>query len=176
MPALRDRDEVPDWTKIYFSGRLSSHPRNPEGLAEILTEDLGVPAEVRTFQGQWMALPEESRLRLGASRESGTLGSTAVVGTRFWAGQLKFRLRFGPLTWADYQRLLPVGTVWRRVRAWVRNYTGHEFFWEAQLVLRAAEVPRLCLGGGQRLGWSAWVLSRPATRSGTTAIYPSAES
>ena len=161
LETLRDRDEAPDWTKIFFAGRLASHPRNPEGLAAILAGDLGLPVRVLTFVGQWMRLPEDSRCRLGASRASGVLGQTAIVGERFWAGQLKFRLRFGPLGWRDYQRLLPCGPVWARVRAWVRNYTGLEFCWEAQLVLRAAEVPPIRLGGGSLLGWSAWLQSQP---------------
>ena len=165
MKSLRDRDEAPDWTKIFFSGRLASQPRNPEGLAAILEGDLGIAVRVMTFMGQWLDLPAESQCRLGASRESGTLGSTAIVGRRFWAGHLKFRLRFGPLGWADYQRLLPLagerGRAWRRVRSWVRNYVGYELGWEAQLVLRAAEVPSIQLGRLGMLGWSTWLKSRP---------------
>lgn len=163
METLRDRDAAPDWTKIFFSGRLAPHAKNPEGLAAMLEGDLGVPARVLTFVGQWMRLPVESQCRLGASPESGSLGRTTIVGERFWAGQLKFRIRFGPLSWLDYQRLLPSGPVWQRVQAWVRNYTGREFCWDAQLVLRAKEVPKLTLGGvGAILGWTTWLSSHDA--------------
>jgi type VI secretion system protein ImpH len=170
MDSLRNRDEAPDWTKIYFSGRLSPHIRNPEGLEAILIEDFGIPTKVQTFQGQWMRLPTESLCKLGASPDSGTLGRTAIVGEKFWAGQLKFRLRLGAMRWKDYQRLLPTGTAWRRLQAWVRNYIGREFFWEAQLVLMASEAPSIALGRTGQLGWSTWLKSKPFQRDADNLI------
>ena len=164
MESLRNRDDAPDVTKIYFAGRLSSQPRNPEGLEAIIAEDFGVPTKLLTFVGQWLRLPPESRCKLGASAESGTLGRTAIVGERFYSGQLKFRLRLGALSLKDYMRLLPTGSAWRRLIAWVRNYTGREFAWEAQLVLKAAEVPSITLGKSGMLGWNCWLKSKPFTR------------
>ncbi|MBV9105219.1 MAG: type VI secretion system baseplate subunit TssG, partial [Verrucomicrobia bacterium] len=50
-PSLQDRDSVPDWTKIYFTGRLSSQTRNAEGLKAILTDFFRIPTEVQEFTG-----------------------------------------------------------------------------------------------------------------------------
>jgi hypothetical protein len=55
-------------------------------------------------------------------------------------------MRFGPMSLADYERMLPRGESFERVKDWVLNYCGQHFFWDAQLVLHAAEVPPTRLG------------------------------
>jgi type VI secretion system protein ImpH len=172
MSSLRNRDEAPDWTKIFFAGRLAPQARNAEGLEAIILGDFGVPAQVKTFLGQWLKLPEASLCRLGGSPESASLGKTSLVGERFWSGQLKFRIRLGPLDLADYYRLLPTGAAFRRLRAWVLNYSGREYFWEAQLVLKAAQTPTPQLGKAGLLGWTCWLKSKPMTRDPDNLILP----
>lgn len=146
MEALQKRDAVPDPAKLFFAGRLASQTRNAEGLEAILREYFQVPSEVHPFAGRWLQLPSDSICRLGDSVESGSLGENTIVGSRFWDCQLSFRIRFGPMRLADYQRLLPGGAAYERVRDWVLNYCGEHFFWEMQLVLQADEVPPTRLG------------------------------
>ena len=154
------RDHVPDLARIFYSGWLGGLHRSPSGLAAILSDFLQVPVELRTFQGMWLDLPADSRCRLGESRATGVLGATCFAGERSWVVHLKIRIRFGPLRWTEYERLLPGGAAFRQVADWVRSYLGEEFFWEAQMVLRREEIPECRLGGGARLGWSTW-LGRP---------------
>jgi len=161
---LRDRDEVPDNAKLHYSGRLALQTKNSEGLQAILRDFFGVPAEVRTFMGQWLELPHSAQLRLGESPETGSLGTSAIVGSRFWDCQMKFRIRFGPLSLAHLQRLLPVGDSFARLKAWVLNYCGFEFTWDVQLVLKKEEVPATQLGSGGMLGWTTWLSSQPFAR------------
>jgi type VI secretion system protein ImpH len=163
LPSMCDRDAVPDWAKLFFTGRLAAPNRNPEGLEAILTEDFGVPVKLTTFMGQWMDLPPPSLCSLGSSPENGLLGQTTVVGSRLWIGHFKFRLRIGPLGFAEFTRLLPNGRVFRRLKDWVLNYAGREFVWDANLLLKAAEVPQIMLGGlgAGLLGWTTWLKSRP---------------
>jgi type VI secretion system protein ImpH len=160
MDSLQDTDAVPTWSKLSFAGRLAAQTRNVEGLESILSEFFAVPAEVVTFVGRWIDLPTGSLCRLGESPETGSLGLSAVVGSQVWDCQLSIRLRFGPMSLADYERLLPGGTSFERIRAWVLNYVGQQFFWDLQLVLRAADVPPLTLGGPTRLGWTTWLCSQ----------------
>jgi len=158
------RDSVPDWTKLFFTGRLAAPNRNPEGLEAILREDLGVPVKLITFIGQWMNLPPGSLCSLGSSPENGLLGQTAVVGSRLWVGHFKFRLRIGPLRFREFRRLLPDASIFKRLKDWVLNYVGREFVWDANLILKAAEVPEIRLGafdGAGLLGWTTWLKSRP---------------
>jgi type VI secretion system protein ImpH len=158
--SFRNRDAVPDVAKLHYSGRLVCQTRNVEGLREILHDYFGIKADIAQFIGQWIELPPVHRCRLGKSAESGKLGSTLIVGARFWECQQKFRIKFGPMGFSDYQRMLPKGESIRRLVAWVKNYVGDELSWELQLVLTAREVPRISLGKMGQLGWSSWLGSK----------------
>jgi len=164
LPAMCNRDSVPDWAKLFFTGRLAAPNRNQEGLEAILAEDLGVPVKLITFFGQWMNLPPGSLCSLGSTLENGLLGETIVVGSRFWVGHFKFRIRIGPLRFVEFSRLLPDGRLFKRLKDWVLNYVGREFVWDINLILKAVEVPETRLGqlgSGGLLGWTTWLKSRP---------------
>jgi type VI secretion system protein ImpH len=161
MEVLQNRDAVPDSAKLFFSGRLACQTRNAEGLEAILREYFHIPVEVHPFAGRWLALPADSICKLGESPDSGSLGINSIVGSRFWDCQLSFRLKFGPMSLADYERMLPKGDAFERLKYWVLNYCGQHFFWDVQLVLRAEEVPPLRLGATSRLGWTSWLQTKP---------------
>jgi len=156
---LRKRDAVPDAQKLHFAGRLSCPTRHAEGLQAILGDDFGVDVEIDQFIGHWVTLPQDSVCILGKSEWTGTLGSTAVLGSQIWDCQQKFRIRLGPLSYTDYQRMLPGTGSFKRLVAWVRNYVGDELLWDLHLILKAAEVPKIALGQFGELGWSTWVSS-----------------
>src|ERR1022692_1032836 len=56
----------------------------------------------------------------------GIMGANIIVGSRVWTCQLHFRLRMGPMNFAEYQRLLPrkekEGGSFRRLCDWVHQY------------------------------------------------------
>lgn len=160
VDSFRNRDAIADGAKLHYSGQLVCQNRNAEGLRKILQSYFELTVEIEEFVGQWIELPEEYRCRLGRSVQSSKLGSTLVVGKRFWECQQKFRIKFGPMGFKDYQRLLPGGDSVRRIAAWVRNYVGDEFGWELQLILRREEVPEIRLGETGQLGWSTWLGSK----------------
>jgi type VI secretion system protein ImpH len=170
MRSFRGADAVPDDAKLYYSGRLGCQTRHAEGLAALVGEYFGVPAEVREFSGRWMPLPADCRTRLGLAGGNSVLGSTAVLGESIWECQQKFRLHLGPMNLADYERLLPCGSSFRRLADWVRNYSGYELAWEVSLVLRAAEVPGTRLGQYGRLGWTTWIRSRAFERDAADLV------
>ena len=163
IPSLRDRDSVWDWTKIYFSGRLSAQTRNAEGLEAILADFFGIPTEIREFEGYWMKIPKENQCELGASPETGSLGINAIAGERKYEVQLKFRIRMGPMELSDLRRLVPTGASFKRLKDWVLNYVNEEFYWDLQCVLKAPAVPAISLGQGAMLGWTTWLKSKPFT-------------
>ncbi len=170
MEALQNRDAVPDAAKLFFAGRLASQTRNAEGLGAILREYFHIPADVQPFAGRWLTLPSDSVCRLGESPESGSLGTNTILGSRFWDCQLSFRLKFGPMSLADYERMLPKGDAFERLKYWVLNYCGEHFFWDVQLVLRAEEVPPIQLGGSTRLGWTSWLQTKPPAHDAADLI------
>jgi len=178
-PGLADRDAVPDAARLHFAGRLSARTRHPEGLAGILSSYFGVPAVVQEFIGRWVDLPPEHRCRLGGPRFAASLGGrgVAVAGSRMWDCQSTIRVRLGPMSFDEYTRFLPLhrldlpgGLSFRRLESWVRSYLGDELAWEAQFILRAADIPQTRLGGGARLGWSAWTRSRPAVHDAADLV------
>lgn len=161
MDSLRNRDAVSDWAKLYFSGRLVCQTRHAEGLEAIIQDYFGMPTAIETFSGHWMTLPENSVCQLGDSPETGSLGVTTILGSRFWDCQLKFRIRVGPIGLAELTRLLPIGESFKRLRTWVLTYVNYELFWDAQLILKKEEVPEISLGQSGMLGWTCWLRSQP---------------
>lgn len=161
MPSLRRRDAVPDVAKLHYSGRLACQTRHAEGLRALLEDYFRIRVSLEEFVGQWIDIPPDCRCRVGETRRTGLVGRTAIVGSKLWDCQQKFRLRFGPMRLADYERMLPGGGSLVRLAAWVRNYVGDELSWDLQLVLKREEVPTTRMGQYGRLGWTTWLQSKP---------------
>ncbi len=162
-------DALPVWAKLFYAGRLSCQTRHAEGLQAILEDYFGEPAEIQTFQGRWLDLPPENVCRLGDSPDTGSLGSTAIAGSRIWDSQLTFRVRLGPMRLSDFTRFLPGSRALERLRSWVLNYAGAQYFWDLQVVLAADQVPDTVLTSDRppqmgRLGCTTWLKSKPFQR------------
>ncbi|HSH96453.1 MAG TPA: type VI secretion system baseplate subunit TssG, partial [Roseimicrobium sp.] len=138
--------------------------RCADGLEAILRDYFQMPVRILTFFGHWLHLSEHSICRLGENPETGTLGHSAVIGSKVWDCQLKFRVRIGPVDLAQLRRLLPGTDAFLRLQCWVRGYSGDEYLWDVQVVLKKEEVPAIQLGGSGQLGWTSWVKSRPTER------------
>lgn len=164
--ALRNRDAVPDFAKLHFAGVLSGPTRHAAGLRLVLARFFGVPVHVIENVGHWLRLPPSTLSRLGANGESARLGVATVLGARAWDRQHKFRVVLGPLSIDDYRRFLPGEPSLARVADWVHNYVRDPLEWDVNLCLRRADVPRLALGRHQRLGYTTWLLARPAQADG----------
>ena len=164
MDSLLRRDGVPDRAKLYFAGRLAQQTRNAEGLEAIVQDFFAIPTRIFTFVGRWLKLPPGSICKLGSSPETGSLGLTLILGSRFWTCQLHFRLRMGPMNLAEYERMLPSGGSFRRLCDWIRLYTGEHYSWDVQLVLAKDEVPVVQIGKAGRLGWTTWLKTKPFER------------
>lgn len=164
LKSLRDRDAMPDWSKLHYSGALSCQTRHADGLKAILEGFFKVPIEIKEFIGRWISLPAQCLCRLGGTRQAATLGMNATIGYRVWDYQQTFRLVFGPVGFDVYQRMLPGREGLKRLTAIVRNYVGDELAWELKLILKRDEVPKIGLGRQGRLGWTTWLKAKPATR------------
>ncbi len=160
-PGLRDRDAMPDLTKLHFAGLLSGQTRHAAGLGSILSAFFTTPVRVESFIGTWLNLPAADHSRLGDGARTAALGSTSLLGGRVWSRQSKFRLVFGPLSLPEYERLLPGGLSFHRLVPIVRNWAGDALAWDVNMVLRRDEVPAIRLGEQGRLGWTTWLMPRP---------------
>jgi type VI secretion system protein ImpH len=170
MESYRQRDAVSDHAKLHYAGHLAGATRNAEAVRSIVSDFFGLITEVVQFVGEWVDLPFDSRCRLGETRQTGLLGSTAILGSRIWQCQYKFRLRLGPMTFVEYERMLPGGKSLARLIGWVKLYVGDELGWDAQLILKKEEVPVCQLGRLGRLGWSTWLKSQPTPRDADDLI------
>jgi len=159
-PGLRNRDAMPDLLKLHFAGLLSGQTRHAEGLAAILSTFFAAPVRVDGFIGGWLILSDDDRTCLGTSPRTSALGSTVLLGRRVWSRQHKFRVVFGPLTLAEYERLLPGGLSFDRLVPIVRNWAGDALAWDVNLILRRDEVPAIRLGQAGKLGWTTWLMPR----------------
>lgn len=172
---LRGRLEVGDEALLFYAGLLAQHPRSASALAGLLQDYFGVPVRVAQFIGQWLSLSKENRSRLGPGEANNALGVSAIAGSRVWDQQAKFRLRVGPLTFAEFCQFLPEGNTFRPLVQFARFFVGQEFDFEVQLILRAAEVPWCRLGGmgesAPRLGWSTWLKTGEFTRDAEDAVF-----
>jgi len=157
---LRNGDAMPDYAKMHFSARFAQQNKNAEGLLATLKHYFLMPAALEQYIGNWLVIPSDDCLRLGESKLSGCLGVNSTLGEKVWECQNKFRLSFGPLNLADYQRLLPGGASLLTLIAIVRNYVGDEFDWDVQLKLHSDQVKPACLGVFGQLGWTTWMAEK----------------
>ena len=153
--SLLQRDAMPDHTKLHFAAHLGCHTHHAEGLQSILSEFLKVAVKIQEFVGEWLEIPDDSYSYL--NQDSGGLGQSAVIGTRSWQCQHKFRIIIGPVDLHDYKRLLPGGSSLKILLDIVKNYTGLEFNWDINLILDKQQVPSARLGEQGQLGLTNWL-------------------
>ncbi|RUS59685.1 type VI secretion system baseplate subunit TssG [Pseudorhodobacter sp. E13] len=158
---FNNRDEMPDMAKRHFVGHLTPGPKHAHGLVSIISGFVRAPVTLQQFVGQWLELEPGDRWQLG-SRVGLGLGTS--IGSKVWSHAAKFRLRIGPLTLKDFERMMPGSPSLARLEAIVRNYVGDTLDWDINLVLRREEVPQAVLGQTTMLGHTSWI----GTRTGDT--------
>jgi type VI secretion system protein ImpH len=157
VSALRERDEMPDVAKFYYTGFLSAQNKTAESLRALLADYFRLPVNLQQFVGEWLEIQAGDLTRLGESPRTGELGSSAILGSKVWSCQHKFRALFGPLNFNEYLSLLPDGYRIEQLIAIIRNYMGDELSWDVNLVLKKDQVPHAQLGENTRLGWTSWL-------------------
>jgi type VI secretion system protein ImpH len=151
------RDVIPDYTKLHFAAHLGCHTRHASGLKSILSDYFQVPVQIEEFIGEWLNIPEDSYCYLDQNISTGQLGVSAVIGTRSWQCQHKFRIIIGPLSLQDFERYLPTGDRYESLAILVKNYIGYEYAWDVNLVLEKDDVPTVQPGQYGQLGWTSWL-------------------
>ncbi len=151
-------------SRYFMAGHLTRHPRNAAGLASIIRHSFSVPVRIRENLFHWLALPEETQLRLQGRGAAG-LGQRCCLGTAIADRQFKFQLVVGPLPWRTYRQFLPsappegpcrTGRL-AELRGWVKQYAGIEYLWELKLVLAKKHYRGCVLGRRHPLGQGCWL-------------------
>jgi len=158
--ANQNRDDITDQLKLHYAGHLSCQSKHAEGLTAILHGYFGLIVEIEEFVGEWLDLPDDSICRLGDSEQTGSLGTTVILGEQVWSRQNKFRIILGPMGIELFQLMLPTGDSLKKLVSVVKNYVGIELGWDIQLILKKQQVPKTCLNNSAQLGWTTWLGER----------------
>lgn len=160
-PGLQRRLQLEDQGLLLYAGLFLQRPHSAAALEAILRSYFDIPVQVCQFHGFWVRLGEENHTRLGVQNHQ--LGFNVVCGSRVWDRQSKFRIRLGPMGRGEFEQFLPGGSAYAPLMQLARLFAGLELDFDAQLVLRARQVPSCRLqstAGGARLGWSSWLKTR----------------
>lgn len=159
---LAGRIAVPAPSLRYHAGHLAARTRSAERLRAMLAEECGSEVEIVEFAGGWLRLPPSEQSRIGLVH--GRLGVDAAVGAQVWDPQARFIIRLGPLTAAQFERLLPGRPLFERLCGLTRMFVGPEQDFVLNPILAADAVPAARAGaGGGRLGLTAW-MAQPVPR------------
>lgn len=182
----RGRLGIADEALLYCAAYQTRQPQSAASLQAALSEYFDVDVEVHQFQGQWLTLDTEDRMAFPSSSDplgrNNALGQTAVVGSKVWDVQSKFRLRLGPLSYGRFCQFIRGGSDLAALQQFTRLLVGPEFAFDIQPVLRGNEVPRCELGIEKTpvpgmLGRNIW-LSSPSPkgrRDAEDVIFPMTE-
>ncbi len=156
---------MPSATRFY-APQLIDQRRSAAGLLALVRDLLRLPVALSTLGRHRTVLALDERLQLGRRRESARLGGAALLGRRLWNIQHGFCLHLGPLSWADYQHLLPGGRYFEALCELVECYVGPALQWDLDLRLESGQRPGLRLGAPQGLGRGCWLGHRCAAPPG----------
>lgn len=161
----RKRLHTSDEAAVHFAGHFSRRVPSVVRLEAILSAYFEQPVAAEQFCGDWILLGIDERSRLptaGATRgRHAQLGRDLMLGSRAFDVCGWFRLRVGPMTYAEFREYLPIGKRLRPFCEMVRSYVGHGLRFDVRPVLAAGEAPRCHLGSElpdtPRIGWNTWL-------------------
>lgn len=153
---------LPSQALAYYSGLISQRPHGIGSVSQVLGDFIGAPVTVEGCFGTWQAIPAPDRTRLG--RPSSALGESCVLGRRVWDRQTTLQLRVGPLSWAQFDALLPGGDKLADTVELARFLTGLSIDLRIRPLVRHDHIEPLRFVRGTprtpRLGWNTWLAGR----------------
>jgi len=141
----------------YFTRRA----RPAEGLEAILSDALGGQAvRLEPYVERSVVIPARQQNRLG--RACSALGSDLHIGARVPDVGTTFRLRIGPLPYAEYLAVAVAGDTRTSIGALVQLYVADELNHELELGIRGEDKPECRLSHTRRvrLGVDSWLRSK----------------
>ena len=173
--SLQNRLKVRDRAFLFYTGIMAQKPHSMMGLERILSHYFAVVVKSVQLRGRWHLLEEDQITIIGAYGQNRVLGESAVLGTRVWDQQTKFRVVIGPLRVKQFIDFLPIGTRFRPLVEITRFYVGREMDFEINLIMKAQDLPEATLSAspekaGPRLGWTSWIKTKEFTADDTQVI------
>jgi len=119
------------------------------------------PFAIREFSPYWVSIPNADRALLGQQncRLGGSdSGDAATIGEWMLDRETKFRVEVGPVLWEEFQRLLPNGKDFDKLKRLVTVYVPDWLRFDFQVKLLGRECRHLKVvldGSTSRLGFTA---------------------
>jgi type VI secretion system protein ImpH len=164
---------------LFYGGLFCDQHRPAVGLEQVLVDYFDVPVHLEELRGRWLDLDEPDRSAFPDSScpqgRNLQLGIDFIVGDRVWDIQSGFRIRVGPVTFADFRRWIPPGDALKPLCQLVRTYVGLGLEFDVQVILKGSEIPRCQLGNEDNqalLGYTTWLLYGPAEPDRTDSWDP----
>lgn len=142
-----------DHDRRFYMGQIGPSASRPESLEHILSDSVGADVRINEFQGSWLSIEADDRLRIGASR----LGDGSVLGSEVWSRDSAFEIAIGPLDPDDYDSFVPGGDRAALVDEIVTAVVGLELEWSVRLLRKGDTIDGASLDGSTRLGFSGWM-------------------
>lgn len=136
------------------------HVRSKVGLVSLIQSYLGMPARVHEYVGGWNNAREEDISRIGLQRgQHHALGYNMMLGTRSWQQDKGIHIDIGPLSWAQYIRLVTLKnhTLRKHMQDAIYAYVGINRFVNMRIFLDPLQMEFTRLGTSFELGRSTWV-------------------
>jgi len=129
-------------------------PRSAAAIADALSDLLRVPVRIVENIPRWRDIEPEDRTGLG--RHFAGLGRDIITGRRVQTAQDAFRVVLTMPDARTYAAFLPGGRHFALLAAALDSFAPPHLEWEAELELPKPAITPVRLGGGMRIGWSAW--------------------
>lgn len=161
-----------DRSLLGVTGLLNQRPVSLHAVERALVVHFAVPVRAVPLQGAWLQLEQEQRTAIGRDGRNQALGRGALVGGRVWDQEAGILIALGPMQFREALAFLPTGTGFAQMRVLLGFILGEAFDVRLQLKIRPESVPSSRLGteGSMRLGWTAWLTSRPRGSPATATI------
>jgi type VI secretion system protein ImpH len=170
--ALQSQNGISQEALWYYCGLMSQQARSSEGLRAILADYFGLPISLEDFTGEWLPVSKKQMTAMGRHKQYNRLGQDSLIGSRVWHVQNRFTVNVGPLSYPQFEKLLPNGDWLQAMRKLLQGYVGMEFHFTIRLLLPLSAAPACQLRHkkSMQLGWNTWLAPR---KSHLTQVSPS---
>lgn len=168
----RNRLDGLDRSLLRLTGVLSSKPLSLHAVERTLAVHFALPVRAIPLRGGWLQLEAEQQTAIGLSGRNQAVGAGAVLGSRVWDQSAGILIALGPMGFHEALAFLPAGTGFGQMQTLLGFILGGAFDVRLQLTIRPQDMPSSTLGktGSMRLGWTAWLTSRPRSSPGVLTI------
>jgi type VI secretion system protein ImpH len=157
-PAMRNRDGMPDYTKLAVAGLLAPSVKSASRVENLLAWLFGSKVKIQQFIGVWLPLEEQEQAALAKGNCS--IGVDSLIGKAAFSLRDKFRITFEVRDLEEFERFLPNGSHFELMADAVRFYLGDLYMYDVEIGMAEKETKPIRLGGFGRLGWTSWMKSK----------------